>query len=125
MALPDTRLKQLAERYLAAINAGSAQAVLALFAPGATVEDPVGGELRRGADAIGAFYRGALAQGISVELEQPPCGSFSDAAAYAMRVTTPKVSLRVIGVLTFDSDERITSMKAYHGPSDLTPRDGG
>ena len=115
----DARLKALAERYLAALNRGDADAVFALFHLDATVEDPVGGTQLRGLTEIEPFYRRAMARGLRVELEAPIRVSHGDCAAYAMRVVLADMTLRVIGVLAFDDEDLITEMRAYHGPSDV------
>jgi steroid delta-isomerase len=115
----DVRLKTLAEGYLAALNSGDAEAVLARFHLDATVEDPVGGTRLHGLVEIEPFYRRAMAQDLRVELEAPIRGSHGDCAAYAMRVVLVGMTLRVIGVLTFDAEGLITEMRAYHGPSDV------
>jgi steroid delta-isomerase len=120
----DARLKALAERYLAALNRGDADAVLALFHVDATVEDPVGGTRLRGLTEIEPFYRRAMARDLRVELEAPIRGSHGDCAAYAMRVVLADMTLRVIGVLAFDAEDLITEMRAYHGPSDVTAHGG-
>ena len=120
-ALPRAaRVTALAERYLAALNGGDADRVLALFHEDATVEDPVGGTLLRGLTDIEPFYRRAMARDLRVELDAPIRGSHGDCAAYAMRVMLAEMTLAVIGVLTFDAEGLITEMRAYHGPSDIT-----
>ena len=46
------------DRYVAAFSAGDKDGYLAVFAPGATVEDPVGSEVCTGAEAIAGFWDG-------------------------------------------------------------------
>jgi steroid delta-isomerase len=54
--------EELVERYLAAHGATDLEAVVALFAEAATLEDPVGSPPLRGREAIRAFYRAAHAR---------------------------------------------------------------
>jgi steroid delta-isomerase len=44
------------ERYAAFVSAGDVEGITALYAPEATIEIPVGSGVRRGIDAIRAFY---------------------------------------------------------------------
>lgn len=119
-ASSDVRLKTLAGAYLEALNGGDPEKVIALFHDDATVEDPVGGPLRRGKAEIAEMYRMAFSGSLRVEIEVPPRGSLSDSAAYAFTVFLGPITLKVIGVLSFDENGLITAMRAYHGPSDRT-----
>lgn len=49
-------ITQLCDDYLAAVSAGEVERVVALFAPDARQEDPVGSEPNVGHDAIRAFF---------------------------------------------------------------------
>lgn len=53
---------ELVERYLACHGATDLEAVVALFADDATLEDPVGTPVLRGREAIRAFYRATHAR---------------------------------------------------------------
>ena len=62
--MPDPKKMEAAvHAYVAAFEAGSADQAAALFAPDATVEDPVGTPQRRGREAIHAF-RLTMASGL-------------------------------------------------------------
>ena len=56
-------MKAAMQAYLDAFNSGSSAAVLALYAPYAMVEVPVGSPLKRGHAEIGAFYSSSIATG--------------------------------------------------------------
>jgi steroid delta-isomerase len=112
------------EGYVKSVAGGTVDDVLALYAPGATVEDPVGTELRTTEAALREFY------GIIEPLEQTgELGIVKIAgneAAFNFVLTTTmgenSVEISVIDVMTFDDDAKITSMKAYWGQEDMVAR---
>lgn len=59
---PVLSAEDLVERYLARHGATDLEAVVALFADDATLEDPVGAPAVRGREAIRAFYRSTHAR---------------------------------------------------------------
>ena len=60
-ASPD-QIRSTADSYIAALTAGDLEAVMNLYAEGATVEDPVGnGTVHEGKVAIREFYATTLA----------------------------------------------------------------
>lgn len=112
------------EGYVKSVAGGTVDDVLALYAPGATVEDPVGTELRTTEESLREFY------GIIEPLEQTgELGIVKIAgneAAFNFVLTTTmgenSVEISVIDVMTFDDDAKITSMKAYWGQEDMVAR---
>lgn len=119
----ESRMKAAMQAYIDAFNAGDADAIAALYADDATVEDPVGSEVKQGREAITAFYRMAVETGARLSLAAPVRASHSNAAAMAFDVhlTMPEGQsvIRVIDVMTFDEAGRFQSMQAYWGPSDM------
>jgi steroid delta-isomerase len=118
-----TIMKSALHAYIDAFNGGSAEAVAALYADDAAVEDPVGTPPRQGRAAILDFYRGAIATGAKLTLDSPVRGSHGNSAAMAFTVTVGPITVRVIDVMTFDETGKITSMKAYFAPDDITQSD--
>ncbi|MEJ0048444.1 MAG: nuclear transport factor 2 family protein [Rhodospirillales bacterium] len=108
--------------YVAAFDAGDAEAAAALFAADATLEDPYGSEVLRGTDAIRAFYVRAMASGARLALNGPPRVA-GDAVAFAFTVTVAAVpgglSIDVIDLFRFGADGRIASMQAFWGPANV------
>ncbi|QDQ99078.1 SgcJ/EcaC family oxidoreductase [Tomitella fengzijianii] len=113
-------IRATVQAYVDAVGATDPDAVLALYAPDATVEDPVGTDAHRGRDAIAAFY--AKSAGYHNESELLDCRISGDNAAFRFRITTtlPERTVEVtpIDVMTFDEDARITSMQAFWHTSD-------
>jgi steroid delta-isomerase len=108
------------QAYVELAGKGDAEGLVALYADSATVEDPVGGEVRRGRDAIHAFYHSVI-EGSHYDTELVSLHVASPEAAFLFRVTVDgKTRIDVIEVMTFDDDGAITSMKAYWGPQNIT-----
>jgi steroid Delta-isomerase len=112
-------MKAAMQAYIDAFNSGSPDAVLALYAENATVEDPVGSPLKQGKAQIHAFYTHSIATGAKLSLDAPVRGSHSNSAAMAFSARIGPLTVRVIDVMTFDEAGKFTSMKAYFGPGDL------
>jgi steroid delta-isomerase len=112
------------ESYVKSVASGTVDDVLALYAPGATVEDPVGTDPRTTEASIREFY------GIIEPLEQTAqlgvVKIAAGTAAFNFTLTThmgeQKVEISVIDVMTFDDDAKITSMRAIWGPEDMVTR---
>jgi steroid Delta-isomerase len=116
-------MKAAMQAYLDAFNSASPEAVAALYADDATLEDPVGSPPQRGRAAILAFYRKTIATGAKLSLDAPIRGSHGDAAAMAFSARIGALTVRVIDVMTFDTAGKFTSMRAYFGPGDLSQPD--
>lgn len=69
MSLSHDAMVGVVHRYIAALNASDLDAVVALYAPDATVEDPVGSAPHVGLEAIRSFYAGSVAMGLKVKLQ--------------------------------------------------------
>lgn len=99
---------------------------LALFAPDATVEDPVGSPVRNGLDEIGAFFDESHDAPDSVELvANAPAIVCGQQASFSFTVRANLAGtifvLQAIDVMTFDDDARITSQRAFVDHSTMVP----
>jgi steroid Delta-isomerase len=108
--------------YVAGFAAGDAEAITALFAPDATVEDPVGTPIREGSDAIRAFYASSVATGAKLELSgDPRCAG--DFVAFPFRVLLhwngTDSAIEVIDTFRLNEAGKITEMRAYWGPDNM------
>ena len=118
----EQQMKAALQKYIDAFGARDADALAALFADDATIEDPVGSEVLRGKEAIAAFYRRAVQVVTHMALSAPIRGSHGNAAAMAfdfeMNLKGRKVRTSAIDVMEFDDAGRIKTMRAYWGPGD-------
>jgi steroid delta-isomerase len=109
---------ELVDRYLALHAANDLEGVLALFADGARVEDPVGGPVFEGRDAIRGFYREAHRRNgrLAIELGGPVLVCGDEVATHVRaRLASPGDSptMDVIYTLRLDDSGRIVSLRAY------------
>lgn len=119
------QMREALQRYIDAINAGDTDAVVALYADHATIEDPVGAPPIQGREAITAFYGKVVPWGLKLRLVAPVRGSHGNAAAMAFEVDAPAENggrniIRVIDVMTFDAEGKFTSMRAFWAPDDMS-----
>lgn len=105
--------------YLDLVGKGSAEDVVMLYSEDATVEDPVGGEVHCGIEAIRSFYR-SVVNGQQIAIDLLSLNVAGGEAAFHFRVIMDDHRLDVIDVMTFDDQAKITTMKAYWGPANLS-----
>lgn len=122
--MPDeAKMKAGLQAYVDRINTGDADGVTALFAPDATIEDPVGSPIKRGPE-IAAWFHDTVAFNTRIYPAAPIRGSHGAEAALAFDVefTPPgerRMRIRSVDVCTFDELGRITSLRGFWGPSDM------
>jgi steroid delta-isomerase len=110
--------------YVAGFEAGDAEAVVALFAQDATVEDPIGTPIKRGIAEIREFYTGSMVTGAKLELlGEPRCGGDYVAFPFAVKLEWggQKSVIEVIDTFRFDVVGKIVEMRAFWGPSNMKP----
>jgi steroid delta-isomerase len=122
MATPE-QLTETVNRYLASAGKGAVDHIVDLYTSDATVEDPVGGEVHIGREAIRGFYSG-LAGGGTFETDVVTLRALGHEAAFfwtlTMKMGDGGIRIEIISIMTFDDDARITSMKAYWTPENIT-----
>lgn len=111
------------KRYLELAAAGKVDEIVGLYAEDGTVEDPVGGEVHIGSNAIRGFYSMIPAGNNASELYT--LRALGHEAAFYWGLTVElggnRVQIEIISTMTFDSDGKIASMKAYWGPENIKP----
>ena len=113
-------ITETVNRYLELLATGRADDVLTLYTADATIEDPVGSDVRRGHDAIHAFY--AAFQDVKKETELAELRVVGSEAAFLWSLTLDaggsRTRMTPISHMTFDDDAKITSMRAFWSPAD-------
>jgi steroid delta-isomerase len=109
-------------RYIGLIAKGSADDLVELYADDATVEDPVGGEVHIGRQAIRGFY--SSVDNVERECELVSLRVAGNEAAFQFRLTITagdsRMVIEPIDVMVFDDDGRVAAMKAYWSAKDVT-----
>jgi steroid Delta-isomerase len=101
--------------YAELLGSGSADQITALFAPDASVEDPVGSAVRNGHAEIRELYSRVEKQTRTVELLSVHVNGKEAAFLARLTVVVGGVRTRIDGidVMTFDEQARITSLRAF------------
>ena len=117
----EDEMQSAVRAYIDGLNAYDADAVLALFASDAEMEDPIGTPVKSRAE-MEAFFRSAVQVQPHLELDSPIRASHGNSAAMAFRVTTLRANGRFesnsIDVFHFDDAGKIRRLEGYWGPSD-------
>lgn len=106
-------------KYVEAFEKSDLDIIREIFAVNARVEDPLGTPAHDGLEAVCAFYEGALAANARLVLTgKPRCAGNS--VAFPFLVKMPGMNIEIIDVFEFDHEGKISSMKAYWGPENVT-----
>jgi steroid delta-isomerase len=109
-------------RYLELVSKGQADDVAALYADDATVEDPVGGEVHIGRQAIRGFY--TAIENVKAQAEVLTLRALGHEAAFHWTLSLDfggsGMRIDIISVMTFDGEGKIASMKAYWTQDNVT-----
>lgn len=102
-------------RYISLVAKGSADDIAELYAEDATVEDPVGGEVHIGRQAIRGFY--SAVENTERECELVTLRVAGNEAAFQFRLTVKAgdggMVIEPIDVMAFDDEGKVAAMKAY------------
>lgn len=115
-------MQEVVRRYVAALNAADLDAIVALYAEEAVVEDPVGSLPKQGLAAIRAFYAESLKLALVVEL-QGEIRVTQNEAAFAFTVSFEyqgrKTTIAPIDHFVFDAQGKVISMRALFGKPNI------
>lgn len=114
-------ITETVNRYLALVATGTADDIATLYAADATIEDPIGADIRRGHDAIRGFYAGFQEAKKETELAQLRVSGSEAAFLWHLTLDAGDSRTRIspISTMSFDSDAKITSMRAFWSPADV------
>lgn len=115
-------ITETVHRYIGLVGSGSADEVAALYAEDATLEDPVGGKVHVGRQAIQGFY--ATLDNLERNCELVTLRVAGNEAAFHFRltVTAGDSAMRIepIDVMVFDDAGKVAAMKAYWSADNVT-----
>lgn len=115
-------ITEAVHRYIELVGAGSADQLADLYAPDASLEDPVGGEVHIGRQAIHGFYSAISGLQRSSELVTLRVAGHEAAFHFRLTITAGDNRMRIepIDVMVFDDAGKITAMKAYWSAADIS-----
>ncbi|GAB2620658.1 nuclear transport factor 2 family protein [Nocardioides ginkgobilobae] len=119
MAASTDKIREVVEAYVRLVAEGKATEVADLYADDATVEDPVGTEVRRGREAILEFYGGLEGLEASTTLQQVKIAAGEAVFSFELvtKVGDKSYTVAPIDHMVFDEDGRITAMRAFWDPA--------
>lgn len=122
-------VREQIEQYIERVSQRDIDAIVAMYADNAVVEDPVGSPPVEGIDAIDAFYRQGLGNskataGLVAPVRTTDVGEGAVAFQVKLEMHGRPCVINVIDVMRFDDEGKITSMKAYWSQSSVEMADG-
>jgi steroid delta-isomerase len=121
MAASVDRIREVVETYVRLVGSGTSDEIVALYAEDATVEDPVGTDVRVGHGPIKEFY--ATLDGLEQETRLLALRIAGGEAVFHFEIVTraggQTYTLAPIDAMTFHDDGRISSMRAFWGDADM------
>lgn len=108
----------IVERYIAAYNSRDTATILSLYAPRATMEDPIGLPAAVGHKAIGGLYQMGFDMDVTIA-HDGAVRCAGNSVAFPLVASSPSSKLHVIDVFDFGRDGKIVQMRAYWGPDNL------
>jgi steroid delta-isomerase len=106
----------VADQYVALLSKADTEGIVALYAPDAQVEDPLGTPKKNGHDEIRAFYASISGTPITAT-RLGPVTVVGHEAAFQFRIDvdlgTDTISMVTTDLMTFNESGQIISMTAY------------
>ncbi len=116
--LSTEKIVQVAQAYIEFAGHGRADEAASLFADDAIFESPTGGDVHRGIDDIRRAYH-SMWDGRKQGVDLVSLNVAGGEAAVHVQVVQSGQRVDVIDVMTFDEDAKISSFRAYFGPSNV------
>jgi steroid Delta-isomerase len=119
MAASTDKIREVVESYVRLVADGKATEVADLYADDATVEDPVGTDVRRGREAILEFYGGLEGLEAHTTLHQVKIAAGEAVFSFELvtKVGDKSYTVAPIDHMVFDEDGKITAMRAFWDPA--------
>ena len=125
--IPDVEVvRRTIEAYADRFSAADREGWLELFAPDATLEDPVGSPIRKGREEIGAFWdeTHGMVDSIALVLDRPVT-VMSDEAVMVFHAASvvggQKLRVDIVDHFRVDGDGLIRSQRAFWDPATIHP----
>ncbi|MFT4087320.1 MAG: nuclear transport factor 2 family protein [Gordonia sp. (in: high G+C Gram-positive bacteria)] len=116
------KIHRAVQAYIDGLTSGTAEEIIEIYAPGATVEDPIGAPIRSTRDGLLEFYR--IITGLdSREATLKWVKVAGDTAVFEFTLVTGTAGMSFeitpVDIMVFDDDGRVVSMRAVWEQSDL------
>ncbi|MDL9947833.1 nuclear transport factor 2 family protein [Gordonia sp. ABSL11-1] len=116
------KINAVVDAYVDLLNSGTAEQIADLYAANATVEDPIGADLRTTRDQLVEFY--SVITGMDERTATLRWKKIAgDTAVFEFTLVTGtsgmKFEITPIDIMVFDADGKVSSMRAVWEQSDL------
>lgn len=117
-----SKIEAAVAAYIDLLTSGTAEQIADLYAPDATVEDPIGADISNTRDKLVEFY--SIITGMDEHVATLNWKKIAgDTAVFEFTLVTGTADMRFeitpIDIMVFDADGKISSMRAVWEPSDL------
>ncbi|MBA5846952.1 nuclear transport factor 2 family protein [Gordonia amicalis] len=111
------------DAYIEVLNSGTAEQIADLYAPDATVEDPIGADIRNTREQLVEFY--SVITGMDERTATLKWKKVAgDTAVFEFTLVTKTSGLAFeitpVDIMVFNADGKVSSMRAVWRPEDLT-----
>ncbi|NMO03444.1 SnoaL-like domain-containing protein [Gordonia sp. TBRC 11910] len=116
------KIADTVEQYIERLTAGDAERIVELFADGATVEDPIGTDVRTTREQLIEFY--TIIQNLDdrqATLKWKKVAGDTAVFEFTLVTHTAGMAFEItpVDIMVFDADGKITSMRAVWAQEDL------
>lgn len=121
MTVTREHIVSVVQSYCDLLTSGTAAQIADLYADDATVEDPIGTEVRKGRAAIEEFYSAITPLERLGELKLVRAGANEVAFNFALTIKHAAGGMVIspIDVMTFNDEGKISSMRAFWSQDDI------
>lgn len=117
------QIRAVVTKYVELVGSGPTEAIVELYAPEATVEDPVGSAVRHGHQAIREFYDILAPLDRETELRADSVRVAGNEVAFQFTIVTraggQRFTMSPIDFMEFDESGKILRMRAFWSQSDM------
>ncbi|MGJ0118720.1 nuclear transport factor 2 family protein [Williamsia sp. MIQD14] len=117
--MSNEQIASAVQAYVELVGSGTAEQVVDLYAESATVEDPIGSDIKSTREALLEFY-GVIAQ-LERSTELKWMRIAGDTAVFEFSLVTAagdaKFEVTPVDIMRFDDDGRVVSMRAVWDPA--------
>lgn len=119
--LTDQHIADVMQLYVDAMSSGDVDAIVAIYAEDAVVNDPVGSEPLRGHSAIREFYTSSTeaVERMTLEGNVRARGSWGACAMLAYPKGVDGMVIETLDVMEFNDDGKVVAMTAYWGDANM------
>lgn len=114
----------IVDGYMKALIEKDLEAIVAMYADNAVVEDPVGTDAKVGIEAIREFYTQATSMDIEAELTGPIRVAGTEVAfPFVIKIASGEapMQIEVIDLFNVNADGKVISMRAFWSPENCSP----